>query len=83
MPHVRTARVPLPMRSTLESPDLLSSTVAEKTHGEIYWNPALREWFCVRCGRTTDHVSQADARVELEQHDCVLPVANTARALPY
>jgi len=57
--------------------------VAENTHGEIYWNPALREWFCVQCGRTSDHVNQTDARLDLEQHDCALPVAKTARALPY
>jgi hypothetical protein len=71
------------MRSIVENSDLLSFTVAEKTHREIYWNPALREWFCVRCGRTSDHVSQADARAELEQHDCALPVAQYGSALPY
>jgi hypothetical protein len=40
------------------------------------WNIAklhgisLQEWFCAVCGRTSDHVSECDARRELEQFEC-------------
>jgi hypothetical protein len=42
-------------------------------HSEILWNPALKEWFCARCGRTSDHVTKNDAEEELAQFDCSLP----------
>ena len=44
-----------------------------KPHEDIKWNPVLEEWFCVRRGRTSDHVSEEDARVELDQFECDLP----------
>jgi len=40
-------------------------------HGEIRWNPATQEWFCVRCGRTSDHTAKQDGEGEIEQFDCV------------
>jgi hypothetical protein len=42
-------------------------------HVTILWNPATEEWFCTKCGRTSDHISEQDARVELEQLDCEVP----------
>jgi hypothetical protein len=39
-------------------------------HQEIKWDSVVEEWFCERCGRTSDHVTLEDARVELEQYDC-------------
>jgi hypothetical protein len=42
-------------------------------HKEIRWNPHTQEWFCVVCGRTSDHVNEADARTELEMYECQLP----------
>jgi hypothetical protein len=42
-------------------------------HPEIRWNPELEEWFCVRCGRTSDHVVQDDAQVEMELFECEVP----------
>jgi hypothetical protein len=42
-------------------------------HRDIRWNPATQERFCLVCGRTSDHASQPDARVELEQYDCHIP----------
>jgi hypothetical protein len=42
-------------------------------HKEIRWNPYTQEWFCVVCGRTSDHVSEADARNELDMYECQLP----------
>ena len=45
-------------------------------HEEPRWNPATSEWFCVRCGRTCDHLTKQDAQVELEQFECSLPSGN-------
>ena len=42
-------------------------------HAELRWNPATLEWYCVRCGRTSDHITVQDAEVELNQFDCTLP----------
>ena len=45
-------------------------------HGELRWNPATSEWFCVRCGRASDHLTRQDAQVELEQFECSLRSVN-------
>jgi len=42
-------------------------------HSEIRWNPELEEWFCVRCGRTSDHAVREDAQAEMDVFECVLP----------
>src|ERR1700730_14066816 len=44
-------------------------------HLNIRWNPAIiiKEWFCTKCGRTSDHISVQDAHVELDQYDCQVP----------
>jgi hypothetical protein len=39
---------------------------------EIRWNPELQEWFCSRCGRTSDHAVREDAETELEVFPCEL-----------
>jgi hypothetical protein len=39
-------------------------------HREVSWNPATQEWFCMRCGRTSDHTFEDDARQELENFKC-------------
>jgi hypothetical protein len=65
----------------IEHPDVLWFKSAEvgvrKTrlmkHAEIRWNPELEEWFCVRCGRTSDHVVHEDAQAEMEFFECVPP----------
>jgi hypothetical protein len=44
-------------------------------HPGIHWNPELEEWFCVRCGRTSDHVMKEDAETGLAFFECSLPVA--------
>ncbi len=41
-------------------------------HEEIRWNPALEEWFCIRCGRTSDHVSEEPARKEIDAFECMI-----------
>ena len=43
---------------------------------ELRWNPELEEWFCVRCGRTSDHVVREDAQAEMEFFECQLPADN-------
>jgi hypothetical protein len=45
-------------------------------HEDLRWNPATSEWFCVRCGRTSDRVTKEDAQVELEHFECSLPSVN-------
>lgn len=42
-------------------------------HENIVWNPATQEWFCTKCGQTSDQVSEEDARFELEQRQCHVP----------
>lgn len=51
-------------------------------HLTIRWNPAILQWFCTTCGRTSDHVSEQDARVELDQHDCQIPSVDGEAAAP-
>lgn len=46
-------------------------------HQEIQWNAELQEWFCVRCGRTSDHSAREDAQAEMEWFECELPVPTT------
>jgi hypothetical protein len=45
-------------------------------HSEIRWNPEFQEWFCVSCGRTSDHVVYEDAQAELALFECELPAAS-------
>jgi hypothetical protein len=47
--------------------------VLSMKHVSIRWNPATQEWFCTKCGRTSDHISVADAHAELDQYDCEIP----------
>jgi hypothetical protein len=42
-------------------------------HPEVRWNRNLQEWFCVRCGRTSDDVVYDDAQTELGLFECELP----------
>ena len=55
-------------------------------HAEIRWNPERQEWFCVRCGHTSDQILKKDAEAELELaeaelelFDCRLPVFTPGR----
>jgi hypothetical protein len=45
-------------------------------HEQIRWNPINREWYCAKCGQTSDHISEQDAHSELQQYDCQLPAAD-------
>jgi hypothetical protein len=42
-------------------------------HTNIRWNPHTQEWFCLACGRTSDHGYEPDARTELEGYECNVP----------
>jgi hypothetical protein len=50
-------------------------------HLSIRWNPELQEWFCVRCGKTSDHVVQNDALVEMEQFECDIPTTEQPKKI--
>jgi hypothetical protein len=47
-------------------------------HTDIRWNRETEEWYCAKCGRTSDHLKKEDALVELEQFECELPTATRA-----
>jgi hypothetical protein len=51
-------------------------------HLNIGWNPATKEWFCVKCGRTSAHAKVQDAHLELDQYECQIPSVASARAAP-
>ena len=42
-------------------------------HEIVLWNRSTQEWFCLKCGRASDHAAEEDARTELEQFECELP----------
>ncbi len=50
-------------------------------HEHIIWNPATQEWFCTKCGLTSDHASETDAHFELEQHQCLVPWVEMPKAV--
>jgi uncharacterized protein (DUF4415 family) len=44
---------------------------------EIRWNDELREWFCVRYGRTSEKAVREDAQAEVELlFECQRPLIN-------
>jgi hypothetical protein len=47
----------------------------------LRWHPAHEEWFCVVCGRTSDHVLKQDAVVELQELACSPPAIEVASEL--
>jgi len=49
-------------------------------HENIRWNPATQEWFCPKCGRTSDHANEQDAHTELERYECHIPWVEMPRA---
>jgi hypothetical protein len=49
-------------------------------HERLVWNPSTQEWFCTKCGRTSGHASEQDARSELEKRLCHVPSVETPRA---
>jgi hypothetical protein len=49
-------------------------------HPQLLWNSKTMAWFCIRCGRTSDHLIQADAERELDQFGCALVPKNGERS---
>jgi hypothetical protein len=45
----------------------------EKPHPALKWHEATEEWYCVKCGRTSDNIREEDAWAELAYFDCVPP----------
>jgi hypothetical protein len=43
-------------------------------HEELRWNSDLEEWFCPKCGRTSDQTVREEAQAEIELFACELPV---------
>jgi len=41
---------------------------------QIQWNATGEEWLCLRCLRSSDHISKEDAEHEVNQFDCLAPV---------
>jgi len=41
-------------------------------HTDIRRNPDLQEWFCAKCGATSDHALEKDAVAELSGFECNL-----------
>jgi hypothetical protein len=51
-------------------------------HAKMLWNFNIRQRFCTTCGRTSDHVVELDARIEMDQFDCQLPYVEVPVARP-
>ena len=48
-------------------------------HGDIRWNQEILEWFCAKCGRTSDRIQKEDALAQLEEYKCELPTGDIRR----
>jgi hypothetical protein len=46
-------------------------------HPELKWHEVTEEWYCMRCGRTSNQAHLADAWVELQGFDCEPPTPRT------
>ena len=44
-----------------------------RKHQALKWSPVLEEWFCAKCGQTSDHFELEDAQEEFAQYDCEPP----------
>jgi hypothetical protein len=51
-------------------------------HENIIWNPATEDWFCTKCGRTSDQVTIEEAQTELNQHECNVPSSDISGSAP-
>ena len=51
-------------------------------YANLRWNPGTGEWFCTKCGGTSDHVSTHYAQQELDQYDYGVQLVGVARPAP-
>src|SRR5713226_8336492 len=56
-------------------------SVAPMKHVTILWNPATQEWFCTKCGRTSDHSNVQYASEELDEYDCEVPAVEIPKPM--
>jgi hypothetical protein len=55
------------------------NTDAKMKHPELRWNPELHEWFCVRCGLTSECTTREGAAAELNlAFECELPTISVS-----
>ena len=50
-----------------------SSSTRVPTHLAIRWQPDFKEWYCIKCGRTSDSAIEGDAWIEINGFDCSPP----------
>jgi hypothetical protein len=43
----------------------------QRTHESVRWDSNIECWYCPKCGRTSDHITIEDARIEIQQFECV------------
>jgi hypothetical protein len=49
---------------------------------ELKWDGHLKQWFCLECGRISNHVGKLTAEDELNKFDCINPQkANDSRRI--
>jgi hypothetical protein len=51
-------------------------------HLDIRWNPLTLQWFCTKCGRTSDQTNVHAAHEKLDQYECQIPSVEVPRAEP-
>ncbi len=69
----------LPQAATSKAPSLETRSAflhhrcaPASKHMDVRWNDEIQEWFCTKCGRTSDHITKEDALIELEPYECEL-----------
>ena len=69
----------IPQATTSKAPSLESRSAflhhrcaPASKHMDVRWNDEIQEWFCAKCGRTSDHITKDDALIELEPYECEL-----------
>jgi hypothetical protein len=51
-------------------------------HVNVRWNPVTQQWFCIKCGRTSDQANVDAAFEQLEPYECLVPAVEAPRAEP-
>ena len=63
------------IRKKLELKHTHASDQTPSPHPEIKWHDQTQEWHCIKCGRTSDHIREDDAWVEINTFACAPPTA--------
>jgi len=58
---------------------IMTAEMSEKDHSDVRWNPDLRQWYCAKCGLTSDHVAEQDAVAAMAAFDCTLHGTNVVK----